>query len=203
MDTDREDITAFLEAVGAGDEGALDEVFIATYTKLRQMAYAQRARWQGQETLSPTALVHEAYLKLAQQDLPRWRDRAHFFAVAARAMRHILINYAERRQASKRGGDAVNVSTDDAVLVDDAKVEQLLALDEALAKLEADNPRRARVVECRFFAGLDIGDTAEALNVSPATVKRDWTAARAQLNRALRRFQPAADEESGREGPGE
>lgn len=185
MDRGEQDITAFLRAVGAGKQAAMDDLFAATYSKLRQLAHAQRYRWRGQDTLSTNALVHEAYLKLSAQDPPQWRDRGHFFSVAARAMRHILINYAERSQAAKRGGDVPHVDADEASLVHETRTEDLLALDEALMRLEALNPRQVRVVECKFFAGLDIEETAEALDTSPATVKRDWAAARLYLNREL------------------
>lgn len=193
MDTADQDITAFLQAVGAGEDEALGELFTAAYAKLRGLAHAQRRRWHGQETLSTTALVHEAYLKLSRQGSPQWRDRGHFFGVAARAMRHILINYARRSRAVKRGGGMARVPAEDARLMDEQRTEELLALDEALTRLEGFSSRQARVVECRFFAGLGIEETAEALAISPATVKRDWRRSQAWLYRELG-SEPAPDD---------
>lgn len=181
-----EEITAFLEALGAGEDAALGELFSTAYVKLRSLAQAQRRRWRGGEALSTTTLVHEAYLKLSRQESPQWRDRGHFFAAAARAMRHILINSAKRGRAAKRGGGAVHVAAEETPLIDAELTEELLALNEALDRLEDLSPRQVRVVECRFFAGLGIEETAEALTVSPATVKRDWHHARAWLYRELR-----------------
>lgn len=172
----------------------LSDLYTAAYATLRSLAHVQRIRWSGQETLSTTALVHEAYLKLSRQDAPRWRDRGHFLRVAARAMRHILIDYAERSRAAKRGGTSVHVPADQVPLIDASRIEDLLALNEALRRLERRNPRQARVVECRFFAGLDVEETAEALDVSPTTVKRDWRRGQAWLYRQLRpRESPATE----------
>lgn len=168
-----------------GRDGAVDALFAATYEELKTLAGAQRRRWRGDETISTTALIHEAYLKLVRRQDPRWEHRGHFFAVASKAMRQILINYARDKRVAKRGGDAPVVSADEVALVADGAVEELLALDEALEHLAALDPRQARVVECRFFGGLSVAETAEALDISPATVKRDWTVARAYLQRAL------------------
>lgn len=181
MDASDEEITAFVKALGAGEDVPLGALFSAAYSRLHSLAHDQRRRWSGQETLSTTALVHEAYLKLSQQDAPQWRDRGHFFRVAARAMRHILIDYAERSRAAKRGGDSVHVRAEDAPLIHESRVEELLALDEALTHLARQNPRQAEVVECRFFAGLEVEETAEALRISPATVMRDWRRGKAWL----------------------
>lgn len=185
MDTADREITDFVSALGVDEDTALRELFSTTYAKLRSLAHAQRLRWSGQETLSTTALVHEAYLKLAGRESAQWKNRGHFFGVAARAMRHILINYAQRGQAAKRGGGGVHVSTEEAPLVAEPQIEELLALDEALRRLEHLSPRQARVVECRFFAGLDVEETAEALSISPATVKRDWRRGQAWLYHEL------------------
>jgi RNA polymerase sigma factor (TIGR02999 family) len=183
---DRSDeITAVLRAIRHGDRSGIDRLFAAVYTELRKVSHAQRLRWRGDETLNTTALVHEAYLKLIRQDKVEWEDRAHFFAVAATAMRHILVNYAEQRLAAKRGGGAVHVPLDEANPVPTESAEELLALDAALQELSSANERHGRVVECRFFGGLGIGETAEALGVSPATVSRDWALASAWLRRAL------------------
>jgi RNA polymerase sigma factor (TIGR02999 family) len=178
------DLTAVLRAVSSGDRGAIDELFQAVYTELQSIAHGQRLRWQGDETLNTTALVHEAYLKLVRQDVD-WQGRAHFYAVAATAMRHILVNYAERRLAAKRGGGIPHVPLDEANPVPAEGAEDLLALNEALEKLGRLNERQSRVVECRFFGGLGIRETAQALGVSPATVERDWALASAWLRRAL------------------
>lgn len=181
MDTRDEEITAFVAALGPGEDVPLQTLYSAAYDRLHRLAHDQRRRWSGQETLSTTALVHEAYLKLAKQDEPRWRDRGHFFRVAARAMRHILIDYAERSRAAKRGGGSVHVRTEQAPLVHEPRVEELLALDQALTRLARRNPRQARVVECRFFVGLEVEETAEALSISPSTVMRDWRRGKAWL----------------------
>lgn len=178
-------ITTVLEAVRSGDHKAVDQLFDAVYDELQRIAHRQRLRWEGDETLNTTALVHEAYLKLVQQQEADWKDRAHFYAVAATAMRHILINYAKRRVAAKRGGGVAHTSIDDANPVAPEAAEDLLALGAALDSLGEMDPRQSRVVECRFFAGLNIPETAEALGVSTSTVERDWAVARAWLRRAL------------------
>lgn len=185
MDTTDQEIAHVLRALGAGEEAALDKLFSAAYALLHDLAHAQHRRWSGQETLSTTALVHEAYLKLSELESPRWRSRGHFFAVAARAMRHILVDYADRRRATKRGGGRPHVRVDEERLIDDSRIEDLLALDEALTSLAHRNPRQARVIECRFFAGLEVEETAEALAISPTTVKRDWRRGQAWLYRQL------------------
>jgi len=175
---------------GAGPEAA-DRLFQTVYSELRGLAQAQRRRWQGDHTLNTTALVHEAYLRLGDGREPGWVDRSHFLSQAARAMRHILIDHARRRQAAKRGGGRKRLSLDqieaglsggDAAQATD---EALLALDDALERLTRLNERQGRIVECRFFGGLTIPETAEALEVSPATVKRGWAAAQAWLYRDL------------------
>lgn len=181
MEPADKEITAFVDALSAGDDEALGDLFSAAYDGLHRLAHSQRAGWNGQHTLSTTVLVHEAYLKLSEQDAPRWQDRGHFFRVAGRAMRHILINYAERSRANKRGGTSIHVSVDEAQLIDESRAEDLLALDEALTRLAHQNPRWAQVIECRLFAGLEVEETAEALGISTATVKRDWRHGQAWL----------------------
>jgi RNA polymerase sigma factor (TIGR02999 family) len=178
------DLTAVLRAVSSGDRSAVDVLFHAVYAELQRIAHGQRMKWQGDETLNTTALVHEAYLKLVRQDV-EWQGRAHFYAVAATAMRHILVNYAERRLAAKRGGGLPHIPLDEANPVPAEGAEDLLALNEALEKLRRLDERQSRVVECRFFGGLGIRETAEALGVSTATVERDWALASAWLRRAL------------------
>lgn len=168
-----------------GDQSALDELFQVVYSELRRIAHNRRSAWRGNETLGTTALVHEAYLKLTRQSELPWRDRRQFFATASKAMRHILINYAEKRQAAKRGGAQEPLALDEGLVASDESAEELLALDLALDRLHELHPRQTRVVECRFFGGLDVKQTAEALDVSPTTVKRDWALASAWLHDQL------------------
>jgi RNA polymerase sigma factor (TIGR02999 family) len=185
------DLTGVLRSVRSGDLRAADELFSLVYGELHRIAKGQRAKWGGNETLNTTALVHEAYLKLVNQSAARWEDRAHFFAVAAKAMRHILINYAERHVAAKRGGGAVHLPLSDTDLVAPEAAEDLLSLNTALNALAAVHERSSRVVECRFFGGFGIQETADTLSVSPATVERDWAFASAWLRRELGGALPA------------
>jgi len=180
-----EEITARLHAAGQGDRAALDEVFTLVYEELRERARMQRLRWSGDDTLDTTALVHETYLKLVDQSKARWNDRVHFFRVAARAMRHVLVNYAEQRRAAKRGGGAPTVSLEEFNPVSEADADEVVALHEALERLAQASERQARVVEARFFAGLSVEETAQALEISPRTVKRDWRLACAWLHRDI------------------
>jgi RNA polymerase sigma factor (TIGR02999 family) len=180
-----EDIARLLAAVRRGDPGALNALFSRVYEPLLALSREHRRRWEGDFTLDTTALVHEAYLKLARHDAVDWKDRAHFFAVASSAMRQILVNYAERRRTQKRGGGVELVPLDEVNPVSPDVAEELLVLNDALSRLERIEPRRCRVVECRFFAGLAIHETAEALGVSEATVKRDWALASAWLRREV------------------
>jgi RNA polymerase sigma factor (TIGR02999 family) len=183
--TDAIDVTALIQGMRRGDSHAADELFHRVYDELHRLANGQRRRWGGNETLNTTALVHEVYLKLVRQEGMSWSNRSHFFAVAARAMRHILINYAERQVASKRGSGAVHLPLSDADLVSPGAAEDLLALNDALHALAAVHERSCRVVECRFFGGFSIQETADALAVSTATVERDWSFASAWLRREL------------------
>jgi len=155
------------------------------------MAHRQLGRERVDHTLSTTALVHEAYLKLVDGESAEWNGRNHFFAVASRAMRQILTDYAKARNREKRGGGALHVSFDDAMPIAVRRSDELVALDEALTTLDAVNPRQCRIVECRFFSGMSIEDTAQALGISVTTVKRDWLVARAWLNQALSDGPPA------------
>lgn len=154
-----------------------------SYPQLRKLAHRARAHWAGDATLGTTVLIHEAYLKLARDRDRPW-DRGHFFAVAVHAMRQVLVNYAERRRAGKRGG-ALRRTTLDGLWQDTGNAEELIALQRALCELERNNPRLGKVVECRFFGGLGIEETAELTGTSPATVKRDWCLAQAFLRREL------------------
>lgn len=183
---ERERVRALLQAVTDGDGNALDEVFSIVYGELRSLAHSQRRRWEGDYTFDTTALVHEAYLKLVDHAGTGWNDAGHFMAVAARAMRQILVNYAERRRAAKRGGGQQPVTLDDSNPIAAEAADEVIALHEALEQLEQVNPRQARVVEARFFAGLSVAETAKALGVSTATVKRDWGVTSAWLHREIR-----------------
>lgn len=181
------DVTRLLQVAGQGDAEALRKVLGLLYERLRVIAHHQLGREAEGHTLETEGLVHEAYLRLEGLDRIRWRDREHLVSMAARAMRRVLIDYAEQRRAGKRGGGAATVALDEAdgAASVDRHADELHALDEALARLARLNPRQGDVVECRFFAGLSIDETAAALGLSPATVKRDWVAARAWLNREL------------------
>jgi RNA polymerase sigma factor (TIGR02999 family) len=190
--TPEADITGLLQAAGRGDRQALDALLPLVYEELRLLARRQRSRWRGDLTMNATAIVHEAYLKLVAQSAIASESRGHFFAVASKAMRHILCNYARDRRRLKRGGGAEHVTIDegfDALPTDmsEEHAEELTALDAALERLEQTNERQSRVVECRFFGGMSIEETAAALGISPATVKRDWTMARAWLYREIQR----------------
>jgi RNA polymerase sigma factor (TIGR02999 family) len=187
-----DDFTTLLHASLDGDRAAFDRAFGVLYEELTRLASAQRRRWTGHETMSTTVLVHEAYLKLSGASAPV-EDRAHFMALAARVMRQVLLNYAEAQHAAKRGGDVPVISLDTVALeggtgepllsADDSG--DVIALDEALKRLEKISERQARIVECRFFSGLSIPETAQALGISPATVKREWQLASDWLQREL------------------
>jgi len=184
-------VDELLQAVRGGDRHALDELFALVYEELRLMARGQRRRWLGNPTLNATAIVHEVYIKLVEGGRVVPRSRTHFFAAASKAMRHILSNYARDRLRLKRGGGVPRVSVDALAteLPLDLSYEQateLTALDDALTRLEAINERQSQIVECRFFGGMNVEDTAAALGLSAATVKRDWAAARTWLYKAIR-----------------
>jgi RNA polymerase sigma factor (TIGR02999 family) len=178
-------VSQLLDAWGRGDRAALDALVPAVYAMLHQQAQrALRGQPDG-HTLQPTALVHEAYVRLANQPGAGAESRSHFFAVAAMVMRSVLVDHARARQREKRGGNARALSlgaADDVAVAEDVDV---VALDEALDRLAAQDARKARVVELRYFVGLSIEETAQALDASPATVKREWTTARAWLRREL------------------
>lgn len=167
------------------DGDALPDLFSAAYHALRHVAHRHLSGEGTGHTLNTTGLVHEAYLELARLEHVRWPGRAYVLAAASQAMRRILIDYAVARRAQKRGGGAVAAPLDDAVALAVSRSDELLALDEALERLATLNARCARVVECRFYGGMSVEETAEALGTSPATVKRDWLVARSYLNREL------------------
>ena len=185
------DVTELLVAWRAGDRDALDRLFPLVYEELQAIARRQLGQEREDHTLGTSSLVNEAYLKLVDQTRAQWTDRAHFFAVAARAMRRILVDYARRHRALKRGGSAPVASLDDELLTDAAlavndRADTLVALDEALVRLAALDERLSRVVECRFFGGLTEEETAAALSVTSRTVRRDWVKAKGWLYQALR-----------------
>jgi len=183
--TDAHTVTQLLRELSDGRRSALDRLIPIVYDELRRIAHGQLLGERGSHTLSTTALVHEAYLKLVNVRDVEWHDRAHFFAMAARLMRRILIDYARTKKREKRGGNAVQVPLSKAMEISLEETADLLDLDDALSRLEALNERQCRVVECRCFAGLTVEETAAALGTSPATVKRDWAFSRAWLNREL------------------
>lgn len=181
----RPDVTQCLTRLGRGDARAADELLPLVYDELRALAAAHFRRERGDHTLQPTALVHEVYLKLVDQTQAQWRDRAHFFAVAAEAIRRVLVDHARVRGAAKRRAPGARVTIEAGL---DAAAEAPLdvaALDEALRALAELSPRQARVVELRYFAGLSVEEAAGVLGVSEGTVKGDWRVARAWLQRAL------------------
>jgi RNA polymerase sigma factor (TIGR02999 family) len=173
--------TELLVAWSAGDRSALEQLMPAVYGELRRLARWQLARERGQ-TLQPTALVHEAYLKLIDQRSVNWQNRAHFFAIVARLMRRIVMKRARRRRAAKRGGGAVDVGLDDTAILSDERAADLIALDDALTTLAAMDPRPSEIVQLRFFGGLSVEETGEVLGISAGTVKREWRTARAWLH---------------------
>jgi RNA polymerase sigma factor (TIGR02999 family) len=180
------DVTSLLLDWNRGRAEALEELMPVVYEELRRLAKAHLGRERRDHTLQPTDLVHEAYLKLVDQRHVDWKNRAHFFAVAARLMRRVLVDHARARLAQKRGGGATRVAFDETIsLGTDASDVMLLALDDALTELGTLDVRQARTVELRYFAGLTVDEAAEALGVSGMTVKRDWTVARAWLKLRL------------------
>jgi RNA polymerase sigma factor (TIGR02999 family) len=177
------DITAILKDWSGGDRAALEKLMPVVYEELRRLAAAHLRSERSDHTLQPTALVHEAYLRLADQRSVEWANRAHFFSIAARIMRRILVDHARRKKALKREGAALRITLAEASAED--RGPELLALDTALTSLEALDPRQARIVELRFFGGLSVEETAEATGISTATVKREWRTARAWLRREI------------------
>jgi RNA polymerase sigma factor (TIGR02999 family) len=181
------DITSLLDRWNAGDVLAREELIPIVYRELRQVARRALAAERPAHTLQSTALVHEAYLRLAGQDRPHWQNRQHFFAVAAQLMRRILVDHARKRLAAKRGGYAVALELDEAVALPEHQSVDLVALDDALNALAALDSRQSQVVELRFFGGLTIDETASVMGLSTGTVKREWATARAWLSAELLR----------------
>lgn len=179
------DVTRLLMEVQEGNPEASEQLWSEVYDALRLVARNKLRGERAGHTLSTTALVHEAYLKIIDHTRVEWEDRLHFFAMASRIMRNILIDYARRRKAQKRGGDAPHVPLDDAIVSADTSAETFLALDDALNQLAELDERLARVVEYRFFGGMQEKEIAELLDISPRTVRRDWRKAKGWLSRAL------------------
>ncbi len=186
--SDATGVTGLLVAWSNGDQAAQERVIAAVYGELKQLARSYLRRERGNESVSATALVHEAYLKLVDQRRVRWQNRSHFFGIAAQAMRRLLVDRARASRAAKRGGRDLRIEPSEVDAPQLAPDVDVLALDEALSRLETLEPRWGRLVELRFFAGMTVGETALVLGVSPATVKRDWIFARAWLYRELQRM---------------
>jgi RNA polymerase sigma factor (TIGR02999 family) len=174
-----------LLAWNSGDRGALDELLPLVYDELRRLAARYLQRERPGHTLQGTALVHEAYLRLIDQTRVKWQNRAHFLGVAAQIIRRILVDHARAKSSAKRGGGAVTLAVDDAIEVQGPRTADLVRLDDCLNELAQIDSQQASIVELRYFTGLSIEETAEALGISPATVKRDWAVARAWLFRAM------------------
>jgi RNA polymerase sigma factor (TIGR02999 family) len=179
-------LTLVLESVGRGESKATEELFPLVYEELRRLAAAQMSREAAGHTLQPTALVHEAWLQLVGAGERTWKNRAHFFGAAADAMRRILIDNARRKSALKRGGDQERVAIEELEITAAILDEHILMIDEALQRLEAEDPQKARIVSLKFFGGLNNEETAECLGISLSTVKRQWILARIKLFRWIR-----------------
>lgn len=180
------EITQLLANWSAGQADGAARLMPAVYQELRRLARQYLQRERGDHTLQPTALVHEAYLRLANQKGAHWQNRAQFFAVAGQLMRRILVDHARAHLAEKRGGHAEKIELNEAALPPEERAANLVALDDALTELAVVDARKSRVVELRFFGGLTIDETAEAMSLNAATVRRDWTFAKAWLHRAIR-----------------
>lgn len=185
MNPSPNEITRLLVAWSDGDQVARDQLMSAVYQELHRLAHHHMKQESPGHILQTSALVNEAFLKLIDQKEVQWRNRAHFFAIAAQMMRRILVDYARSRSYAKRGGGIRNLPLDEALIVSDERNNEVLALDETLERLAELDPRKGQIVELRFFGGLSIEETAEVLTVSPGTVMRDWTLAKAWLRREM------------------
>jgi RNA polymerase sigma-70 factor, ECF subfamily len=181
------EVTELLVRFRAGDRDAESRLLPLVYSELRRLALSCLNRERRNHTLQPTALVHEAFLKLTGTDQPAWQDRAHFLGVASRLMRQILVDYARAHQAHKRGGSRERVPLGDSIVFSQEKTGELLALDQSLSRLALQDERQSRIVELKFFGGLSVEEIAELLDISPRTVKREWTMARAWLHQEISR----------------
>jgi RNA polymerase sigma factor (TIGR02999 family) len=188
------DVTGLLAEWSNGDREAYDKLVPLVYEELHRLAHRYMSRESAGRTMQTTELVNEAYLRLVGQRRVRWQNRAHFFAISAEVMRRILVDHARRRRYQKRGGGAHKISLHETAAVSPQPARDLVALDEALKELSEFDPRKARVVELRFFGGLSVEETAEVLGVSPNTVVRDWSTARAWLYKAVAGERAAAGE---------
>ena len=193
-DTKHQLVERLLDELKAGNREAFSELLPLVYGELHNIAARQRQQWNGEDTLNTTALIHEAYLRLADQSSPEWQSYPHFLAVASTAMRQILLDYAKRRRAAKRGGrheriplHEIEAALEDPGQLDNGRCAALIALEDSLRRLETRDRRQSRIVECRFFGGMTIQDTATALGIAPATVGRDWMIAKAWLYKDLKR----------------
>ncbi len=186
MKQPQKDITQFLHEISNGNKSVVDNLIPIVYDHLRQMASNQMHSERSGHTLSPTSLVHEAYMKLVDQKNTNWQNRAHFFALASIAMRRILINHANKRLAEKRGGNAPVVTCNEEFMSKESNAEEIIMLDRALEKLKIMNERQSKIVEFKFFGGLEFNEIAEVLQVSLPTVRRDWRLSRAWLIRELK-----------------
>lgn len=181
-----DDVTRLLGQLSAGNQDVADKLVPLIYDELRRIAGAQMRGERSSHTLQATAVVHEAYMRMAGEQKIEWQSRAHFFAIAAKTMRRVLLDYARQRHAERRGGDgARKVDIDAELLIADDRLEDVVAMDRVLARLTEMDPEQGRMVELRFFAGLNVEETAEAMGISPRTVKREWRLAKAWLHREL------------------
>jgi RNA polymerase sigma factor (TIGR02999 family) len=181
------EVTQLLQVWRGGDRKALEALFPLVYKELRRLAHFQLRNERPNHTLQSAALVHEAYLRLVGMSSLQWESRTHFFAIAGQLMRQILVDYARRRGAAKRGGSVCKLSLDEGTMMPRRKDVDVVALDDALIGLAKIDPRQSQVVELRFFAGLSLEQVSEVLEIAPATVQRDWTTARAWLHREISR----------------
>ena len=179
-------ITQLLKGWGHGDQAERNQLIPLVYEELRRMAHQHMRKERPGHTLQTSALVHEAFVRLVDQTDVQWQNRAHFFGIAAQMMRRILVDHARSRQYAKRGGDVCRVSLDEVAIVSEERAADVVALDDALNSLAAVDQRKSQIVELRFFGGLSIDETATVLAVSPGTVMRDWTLAKAWLRREMR-----------------
>ena len=185
MATFPKEITHLLLSWSKGDEAALEQLIPLVYPELRKLARRYMGREKPGHTLQTSALINEAYLRLVDQQTVEWKDRSHFFAMAAQVMRHILVDHARSYLYEKRGGGAQHVALEEDTVLCDERASELVALDEALTRLGLIDQRKSKVVELRFFAGLSVEETAETLNLAPITVMREWRAAKAWLHREV------------------
>jgi RNA polymerase sigma factor (TIGR02999 family) len=185
MTSSPHEVTQLLVAWGNGDETARDQLMPLVYAELHRLAHHHMNRERPGHTLQTSALVNEAFVRLVDQKDVRWQSRAHFFGIAGKMMRRILVDYARNRNFAKRGGQAQQVTLNEELIVSEERNAEVVALDEALNGLAALDPRKSQIVELRFFCGLSIDETAEILGVSPGTVMRDWTMAKAWLRKEI------------------